>query len=72
MFFIAPAPAAPAAPRFRWTDDCVRSGHIRKAVRAATAHRPMAEEPSFTSASEYNEFVRRACEEDFIEVPREA
>jgi hypothetical protein len=32
----------------------------------------MAEEPSFTSASEYNEFVRRACEEDFIEVPREA
>jgi len=71
MFFIAPAAAPAPAARFRWTDDCVQSGFIRKAVRTATAYRPMDEEPKFDSASEYNEFVRRACQEDFIEVPRE-
>jgi hypothetical protein len=75
MFFIAPASAPAAAPaqdaRYRWTDDVVRSGFMRKAVRAATASRPMAEEPSFASASAYNEFVRKACEEEYIEIPRE-
>jgi hypothetical protein len=71
MFFIAP-PAVPAAgPRFRWTDAIVHPGHIRKALRTATARRPMDEEPKFASASEYEAFVRRACEEDFIEAPRE-
>jgi hypothetical protein len=70
MFFIN-HPAAPSAPRFRWTDDVVSPGFVRKAVRTATAHRPMDEEPKFDSASAYNEFVRRACEEEYIEVPRE-